>query len=178
MRAFGIFAISLLAIWGLYWLYVQIAGSDEMDYRGERIKLTRKYVDYDAYKNERDNILESELPKIERMIVTAKVSSRFNNWAAFATEAGELKVPGYGFGGGPNIQATGRTFIISSIEIPTRPWGGKNRYFVLEQRPDQSLDLIDDFIGPDYPDLAEIKLVNDRLVYFNKSQMVIREKKL
>src|SRR5262249_26238026 len=35
--------------------YIQAYGSDEMEYRGEKIQLSKKYVDYDDYKNDPNN---------------------------------------------------------------------------------------------------------------------------
>jgi hypothetical protein len=162
----------------LWFAYVNVFGSDEIEYRGTKIKLTRKYVDYDAYKNDEDNIAAFELPRIERMIVETRISATFKDWAAFVQEVFELKVPGYGFGGGPMVKAKGRKLIVSSVEIPTRPWGGKHRYFVLEELPDKSLKVIDDFVSTGFPFLAELELREQRLIYRSKDKTVVRETKL
>jgi hypothetical protein len=37
-----------------------------MDYRGESIRLAKKYVDYDDYKNDSDNLAASEIPGLRR----------------------------------------------------------------------------------------------------------------
>lgn len=165
----------LLALWALRWAYVQLLGTDEFEYRGHMIKMSKKYVDYDAYKNDTENILESELPKLERLIADAKISSSFRDWPAFVDEVFELKVPGYGSGGGPKVVSPARELLVSSIEIPSRPPAVRFRFFVLEKLSDGSLRLVDDFIDRGYPHLAEIQVEGGRLVYFDKNLARVRE---
>jgi hypothetical protein len=178
MKTVSIIAGVLLALWALRWAYVQLQGSDEIEYRGQMIKLTRKYVDYDAYKNDTDNILETELPKLERLIVETKVSSSFRDWSEFTKEAFELKVPGYGFGGGPSVVSPEREMLVSSVEIPTRPPAERFRFFVLEKLTDGSLRLVDDFIDRGYPHLAELHVDDGCLVYFDTEHARVRETRL
>jgi hypothetical protein len=178
MKTIGIILGALLALWGLRWAYVQLLGTDEFEYRGHTIKMTRKYIDYDAYKNDTDNILESELPKLERLITEAKLSSSFRDWKAFVGEEFALKVPGYGIGGGPKVVSPALEFLVSSVEIPTRPPAEKFRYFVLEKLQDGTLRLVDDFVGGGFPRIAEVHVLDSKLVYFSRDKAVVRETRL
>lgn len=158
--------------------YTGIFGTDEIEYRGEKVRLSRKYTDYDVYKNDPDNIATSELPRVERLMREAKIGPVFKDWGEFVDAAFELKFPGYGMGGGPRVVATDRDFLVDSIEIPTRGTTEKFRYFVLEKRPDGSLLLVDDFIDAGRLHLHEVRLVYGQLVYFDQGKTVVRATKL
>lgn len=157
--------------------YAQMSGTDEIDYRGVKIKLSRKYSDYDAYKNDIDKILPSELPKLEKMIADAPIGKEFNDWKSFSDEIFALKVPGFGLGGGPKVKAIGKEIIVTSVEIPTRLPEEKFRFFVLEKFKDQRLRVIDDFVSSGYPYLAEVIITNDHIAYLSKDGSVVRERK-
>lgn len=175
MNSLGKILFGVVALAVLWWAYLQVAGIDEIDFRGVKIQLTRKYVDYDAYKNDPNNIADFELPRIERMIVEAKIGHDFQDWPAFVHAVVELTVPGYGLGGGPAVNADGREFLVASVEIPTRPAVDKNRYFVLEKLPGGRLKLVDDFVSCGFLRLAEIDLREGRLIYRSKDTTVVRE---
>ena len=157
--------------------YVERNGSAEMYYHGEEIRLTKKYVDYDDYKNDPGNVAPSEVPRVERMMTEARIGPDFANWKAFIDQAFAIKFPGYGMGPGPKVAAAGREFIVEVIEIPQV---AKDRYFVLEKMPDGMLRLVDDFVTS-HPNrsafwaISSIRLVNDRLVYADRDFKVVRE---
>ncbi|MFZ5891934.1 MAG: tetratricopeptide repeat protein [Myxococcota bacterium] len=152
---------------------------DAVHYRGHLFHLTRSYDDYDDYKNDPNNLRQADLPEIERLMLQAKIGPSFHNWADFVTQESAIAFPGYGSGGGPRINATDREFMVSSIEIPGTQ---RERIFVLEKRPDGSLQLVDDFVAPspeapsDYP--AEAFLRGSALQYFTQEQKLVRETKL
>ena len=177
MKHFLLFLLLMLSgILAINWGYTQMTGSDEIEYRGQAIKLTRKYNDYDAYKNDTDNILAAELPKVERLITQAPVSKTFESWAAFSKETSHIKFPGYSSGPGPRVASTTGSFIISKIEIPSAPPPGeKFRYFVLEQFPDEHLLLVDDFVAAGYPQFAKAIFSEGRLRYLSKNGVSFRE---
>jgi hypothetical protein len=157
--------------------YVEHYGSDEMDYRGEKIRLANKYVDYDDYKNDPGNIAPSEIARVERIMTEARIGPDFADWKAFVDQAFTIKFPGYGMGSGPKDAATGREFIVEVIEIPQ---AAKDRYFVLEKMAGGALRLVDDFVRPRgrwsaFGAISSIRLVDDRLVYTDRDSKVVRE---
>jgi hypothetical protein len=158
-------------------VYAQMDAFSEIEYRGQKIKLAHEYSDYDDYKNDKDKILPSELPRLEEMIIKAQIGKQFSDWKSFSHEVFALKVPGFGAGGGPKVKAADSEIIITSVEIPTRKPAEKFRYFVLEKLKDQSLHVVDDFVSNGYPFLAEAIVVNNRIVYRSKDGSVVREVK-
>jgi len=160
--------------------YVQAFGTDEIEYRGEKFQLSRKYVDYDDYKNDPNNLAPSEVARVENIITQVRIGPDFADWKDFIDQASKIKFPGYR-GGGPRLRiaAPGRELIAESIEIPRV---GKDRYFVLEKKSDGSLHLVDDFVmahnGTVFSPISSIRLVDETLVYTDRSSNVVRETKL
>jgi len=166
--------------------YVEAYGSDEMDYRGEKIRLAKKYVDYDDYKNAPRNLASSEIPRIEKMMTEAPIGSNFASWSDFVRQASAIKFPGYGMGPGPKVVAAGREFIVEFIEIPQVSTGGyfpqvsKGRYFILEKMVDGTLRLVDDFViqhpaSSAFWAISSVRLVDNRLVYSDRQSKIVRE---
>ncbi|HLP08993.1 MAG TPA: hypothetical protein VK178_12575 [Opitutaceae bacterium] len=169
--------LAVIVVWfAARWAYAQVFGVGEIVYRGETIRLSRKYTDYDQYKNDTANIAKEELSRVERLIREAKIGPVFKDWSAFVHAESEIKFPGYGAGGGPKVASAGREVIVSSVEIPSRPPGEKYRYFVLEKQTDGSLRIIDDFIEAGFPRMAVLTADEGRLVCRNADQAVIRER--
>jgi hypothetical protein len=54
-------------------------GSNEIDYRGEKIKLTKAYADYDAYKNDPENIHPSETERVQALVLGAPIAKTFGS---------------------------------------------------------------------------------------------------
>lgn len=157
--------------------YVEAFGSDEMDYRGEKIRLSKKYVDYDDYKNDPANLSASEIPRVEKLMTDAQVGPDFGDWRDVAHQLSNIKFPGYGMASGENVVAAGREFAVKSIEIPQV---AKERYFVLEKLAGGTFRLADDFVarrdpGSAFAPISSIHLVDDRLVYTDRNGRIVRE---
>ena len=121
-------------------------GSNAIDYRGERIKLTKSYTDYDAYKNDPQNIDPSETERVQRLVLSAPIARTFGSRIDASKAVGEIAFPGYGSGGFvEQPQADGSVLIGFSVEVPRAQ---KERYFVFQGR-DGVYTLIDDFAYPD-----------------------------
>jgi hypothetical protein len=87
----------------------------EVEYRGERIKLRRWYFDYDDYKNDPDNILRSELPRVQELVRSAPAGPASGKWEDVSRAALRIKFPGYGSGSLKSDWSSLRAF---QIEIP------------------------------------------------------------
>jgi hypothetical protein len=173
--------IILLIVGGVVlvrWTDVERYGSDEIPYRGEAIRLSKKYVEYDDYKNDPNNLALSEIPRVERMMTETRIGPDFADWKDFVKQVFQIKFPGYGLGPGPKVVAADREFMVEVIEIPQV---AKDRYFVLEKIAGGALRLIDDFVISNDPSLgsfsaiSSIRLVDDRLVYADRNAKVVRE---
>ncbi len=139
-----------LRIGALLLLMLGIVGcerrANEIDYRGEKIKLTKAYADYHDYKNDPANIHPSETERVQRLVLGAPIAQTFSSRLEAAKAIGQIAFPGYGSGGFvEQSQADGSVLMGFSVEIPR---AGKERYFVFQGR-DGVYTLIDDFVHPD-----------------------------
>ncbi|MFK4385838.1 hypothetical protein ACVWYQ_006137 [Bradyrhizobium sp. USDA 3397] len=174
--ALGIFLASVGAVVLGRMAYVEAFGSDEMDYRGEKIRLSKKYVDYDDYKNDPANLAASEIPRVEKLMTDAKVGPDFADWHDVARQLSNIKFPGYGMGSDDDVVAVGREFAVRFMEIPQV---AKERYFVLEKLEGGRFRLADDFVAPRDPGsafarISSIRLADDRLIYADRNGRVVR----
>ena len=120
--------------------------SDQIDYRGEKIKLTKAYADYAAYKNDPENIAPSETERVQRLVLGAPIAKTFRTRLEASKAIGLIAFPGYGSGGFvEQPQADGTVLMGFSVEVPR---AGKDRYFVFHGR-DGVYTLVDDFVHPD-----------------------------
>jgi hypothetical protein len=202
---FGIIAFVVGGLTVARLIYVETFGMAEIDYCGKKIRLAKKYVDYDDYKNDLSNLAASEIPRVETMMTEARIGPDFTDWKAFVAQAFKIKFPGYGMGPGPRVTAAaGREFIVEVIEIPQAAKDlEKDRYFVLEKTSEKALRLVDDFVTASryyemkprgsirvivfraltnflgrplvQPGISSIRLVDDRLVYTDPDGSVVRE---
>ena len=141
---------------GVFLLIISIAGcgrrANEITYRGEKIKLTKAYADYDDYKEDPDNIDPSETERVQRMVMNAPIARTFGSRLEAAKAIGEIAFPGYGSGGfQEQAQADGTVLMGFSVEIPR---AGKERYFVFQGR-DGGYTLVDDFVHPETAGLLD-----------------------
>lgn len=151
--------------------YVWAYGSEEIEYRGQHFKLSNKYLDYESFINDRNNLDRSELPRIEKMMSEANIDSEFPDWSAFVGEMFQIKFPGYGGGPGPKVESAEGQFLVETIEIPQV---GKSRYFVLEQLDKGNLVLVDDFVASDKPPIRRINFSGKKFVYIDQDSKTVR----
>ena len=130
--------------------------SDQIDYRGEKIKLTKAYADYAAYKNDPENIAPSETERVQRLVLGAPIAKTFRTRLEASKAIGLIAFPGYGSGGFVEQSQADGTFLMGfSVEVPR---AGKDRYFVFHGR-DGVYTLVDDFVHPDTAGLCAVSLV-------------------
>lgn len=117
--------------------------SDEMEYRGQRIKLSRPYSDYDEYKNDPDNIHPSERSRVQELVKTAPVLRSYPDRITLYHSLADLSFPGYGSGNlAQTRQLDGTEVLAYGIEIPGTD---QDRYLVFRSAG-SAFDLVDDFL--------------------------------
>jgi hypothetical protein len=120
---------------------------DEVEYRGQKIKLSRPYSDYDDYKNDPNNISESETARVQKLVMEAPTAKLLDTRIEIFQETGKIVFPGYGSGGVPGKMADGSELIVVSVEIPRAE---KERYLLFHGESGHYL-LVDDFIHSETP---------------------------
>jgi len=145
------FAIVILVLLALFaaWRFRSGAAEDEMAYRGEKIKLSKKYSDFSDYKNDPENIHPSETARVQKLLTEAPIARSFSSRLDVFRATGQIQFPGYGAGSGEGQRADGSPLLAVVIEVPR---AGKDRYIVFQERQG-AYELVDDFVAAEigYP---------------------------
>ena len=146
--------------------------SREIEYRGERIALTRSYADFDEYKNDTNNIAAHETEHVQLLVVEAPIETRLPSRIDAARAVGEIAFPGYGSGGFvEQFQRDGTKLMGFEVEIPR---GHRTRYFVFLGQRDGAYHLIDDWVMDDGPwMIRRVSRAGDSLVFFSENDSAL-----
>jgi hypothetical protein len=147
------------------WTAVRRVLPSSIEYRGENIKLTKYYLDYDDYKNDPENIDPSETDRVQRLVSEAPIAHSFANRKDAVGAVFKVKFPGYGVGGFGAIKDGDGSLNGFSVEIPR---AGKNRYFIF-RNSHGNYALVDDFIDLDTLQIETVREEHGNLVYCTAS---------
>ena len=139
-------AAAVVFVLAVVWAIVRRALPSYVEYRGEKIKLTKFYLDYDDYKNDPDNIDPSETQRVQRLVSEAPIAHSFADRKQAVDAVFDIKFPGYGAGGlGPLDKADGA---LNGLEVEI-PRANASRMFIF-QNVGSTYILVDDFVdaGP------------------------------
>lgn len=133
-------------------------GVDFIEYRGERIMLSRVYFDYDTYQDDPDNIHPTETERAQRLVRDAVVADEYPTRRDAMAAVSNLRFPGYGFGTfGQNPQ----NLDMYMIEIPRAQ---EFRYFVFRSE-EAKWRLVDDFLAAEDLGITSVSEENGQLIF-------------
>lgn len=136
--------------------------SSEIGYRGEKIKLSKSYSDYDTYKNDPENIHPMETLRVQSLVMQAPIRHEFNSLIDASKAVNDIAFPGYGSSGFlQQPQPDGSILMGFSVEIPRAQ---KDRCFTFRGIAGK-YRLIDDFIAADTPAIRQVNQENGSLIY-------------
>lgn len=157
--------VVVVAAIGAIWFLVQRDQQNTIEYRGQKIKLSRRYTDFSTYKNDPENIDSSETARVQRLVREAPIGKSFDSRLEFAQATGDIAFPGYGSSGLRDTrQSDGSILVLTSIEIPRAE---ADRYFTAQISNGKYL-LIDDFTAPESANLQRVEKSAEKLVYLNE----------
>jgi len=162
-RRFQVVIVVLIVLLAAWWFRSR-TGEDEMDYRGEKIKLSKKYSDFSDYKNDPENIHPSETARVQRLVMEAPITHSFSNRLDVFRATGKIQFPGYGAGSGEGQRADGSPLLAVVIEIPR---AGKDRYIVFHERQG-AYELVDDFVAAEIAPPFRIREEDGAYVYYTQ----------
>ena len=137
--------------------------SDEIDYRGQKIKLSKSYATWAEYKNDPNNLAACDVERVQQLVANAPIDSSFDSLMGASKAVGRIAFPGYGSGGfTQTVQADGSALMGFSVEIPQ---AGKQRCFVFRRSDKGLCELIDDFIIDQTRPVQTVELHGDLLVF-------------
>jgi hypothetical protein len=144
-----------------------------VEYRGETIRLSRAYYDYDEYKNDPNNIHPEEVARVKALVIGAPVARVYPDRTSLFRAISELSFPGYGSGShGETKQADGTKLLLYEVEIPR---ADANRYLVFRERAGKYA-LVDDFVEPDGDPIVGVSDAKNGLAYSHaRGKVTVRE---
>jgi len=154
-------AAAIVFILAVVWTIVRRALPSYVEYRGEKIKLSRFYLDSDDYKNDPDNIDASETQRVQRLVSEAPIAHSFADRKQAVDAVFEIKFPGYGAGGlGPPDKSDGA---LNGLEVEI-PRANASRMFIF-QNVGGAYKLVDDFVDAGPAGIREFHLQGANLIY-------------
>jgi hypothetical protein len=154
--------LAATAIWLFTRARTPFAGLNEVEYQGQRFKVAKIYASYEDYKEDPDNIDQTENARIEKAVETAKVASSYPDTQTLVQAVFAIKFPGYGLASfGEKQQPDGTTIIGFAVEIPR---AAKSRILVFRGKG-ETRTLIDDFVARSEPRIIAVKEEGGKLVY-------------
>jgi len=163
--------LSLLALFVIYaaWrIVISLIGTDVIEYQGQRIRLSQKYLDFDEYKNDPSNIDPSETGRVQRLVEQAPIAHSFSTRADLFEATGQIQFPGYGIGGGGGSQPDGSELLAVTIEIPR---ADKDRYLLFRGR-NGTYELVDDFVEREISYPFSIQEGSGEYLYYTRDHQV------
>jgi len=139
-------AVGLVSAVAASWLVVRKLIPTDIEYRGEKIRLSKYYLDYDDYKDDPDNIAASETERVQSLVRTAPMPAHYATAEAVMQAVGDVTFPGYGSGGFGEVPLAQHPPIVGfCIEVPRAE---EDRCFTFEKDA-AGYRLADDFLLKD-----------------------------
>ncbi len=154
--------IAIIVLTGLWWISEN--PGDVMPYRGEEIKLSKTYANFDEYKNDPNNIHASETARVQRLVMEAPIAHLFENRLDVFRATQEIVFPGYGAGSGGGPQPDGSELFAVVIEIPRAE---KDRLIVFGGRNGR-YELLDDFVREEISYPFGIREENGSYIFYDR----------
>lgn len=163
-RSAGLILV-LVAGFTAWWVWrhsYRPSANNVIEYRGQKIKLSKSYYDFSDYKNDPDNIHPSETVRVQGLVISAPITHSFSSRLDLFRATGEIQFPGYGASSGGSPQPDGTELLAITIEIPR---ADRDRYIVFRGRQDK-YELIDDFVHANIPSPFGIREQDGVYVYY------------
>ena len=157
-------AILIIAALVILWLERgrSVSSSDTVEYQGKPVKLNKSYSDYDDYKNDPNNLAAAEVPRVQQLVQSTPIAKHVPDRKALVAAIFELKFPGYGVGSyATTSQPDGSVLELWGVEVPQ----AQSTRFLLFRGSNGAYDLVDDFVQPDGPVIANVTAAGGKLVY-------------
>jgi hypothetical protein len=134
----------------------------EIEYRGQKVRLSRSYADYDEYKNDPENIHPSERARVQFLVESAPVAASYPDEVTLMRTLAALSFPGYGGGiVAGSLQPEGTSLLAYAVEIP----GSERSRYLLFETPGGPFTLLDDFTEATLGQTGSVRAEGPEWVY-------------
>lgn len=162
-------ALAIVALLLLNGIARKVMGFDEIVWRGEKFKLKQKYPDYEAYKDDINQLATNEVEHVKRVMLSINVPKTTPSEKALRQSLREMRFPGFGSVAGGNIRdESGNVYHLFEYEIPQTQ---QQRTLLYRVEKDGSCVRVVDGISVDHENdhvigNVQIKVEHGRLKHF------------
>lgn len=161
----------LLLLLGSPWTgaaFAQASALSYVEYQGQRIQLSRAYVDFDEYKEDVKNISRKQALQVEAIMRKVRFGPSFASGQALDDALFKLQFPGYGMFYANQLGAHIDPMLeLVYVEIPLMD---RNRYFVLEKAGTGGFRVVADFVASSIPEITRVHRAKGDKLEFTDSK--------
>jgi hypothetical protein len=137
-------------------------GFDEISWRGQTFKLSRRYLDYEQFKKARNQIRPTEAERIMEFMLSIEVPQFTSTWKELVHALSEMRFPGYGSTtNGAVRDRDGNSYVLFEYEIPGRD---KMRALLYRKTDSGSYQLLFDGLSAGHPNDHKLSGTRDTIV--------------
>jgi hypothetical protein len=145
-------------------------GQSEIEYRGERIRLSKSYATYEDYKNDPSNIHPADLRRVQELVRRAKIARSYGSRIDAVRAVSKIAFPGYGTSSFTvETLANGSQLTGLSVEVPD---ANEDHCFAFLIR-NGVYQLVDDVVLSSTRPVSRVTLSSGRLVYGSRDGQII-----
>jgi len=151
-----------------------IKGFDEIAWRGEKFKLKQKYLDYEEYKDDTDQVATNEVERVKQFMLAIKVPKVASSDKDLIRALSEMRFPGFGSSYvGLVRDEHGTRYILNEYEIPQKQ---EQRTLLYRVEKDGTCHLVIDGVSVDHQNdhmlgNSEVKVEDGKLKHFYDGKM-------
>ncbi len=149
-------------------------GFDEVEWRGEKFKLKQKYLDYEEYKSDSDQIAPGEVERLKKFMLAIRVPKAASSETDLRQSLRQMRFPGFGSSyAGAVRDEHGNRYILNEYEIPQTQ---QQRTLLYRVETAGSCRLVVDGVSVDHQNdhmigNSEVKVGDGKLRHFFDGKM-------
>jgi hypothetical protein len=112
-------ALAIVALLLLNGIARRVMGFDEVVWRGEKFRLKKKYLDYEDYKSDINQLATNEVEHVKRVMLSISVPKTAPSEEALIHSLGKMRFPGFGSHSNGSVRDEhGNRYQLFEYEIP------------------------------------------------------------
>jgi hypothetical protein len=149
-------------------------GFNEVEWRGEKFKLKQKYLDYEEYKSDTDQLASDEIERVKQFMLSISVPKAASSETDLRQSLRQMRFPGFGSSyTGAVKDEKGNRYILNEYEIPQKQ---EQRTLLYRVEKDGSCRLVVDGVSVDHQNdhtigNSAVKVEDGKLKHFFDGKM-------
>lgn len=125
-----------------------VKGFDEVQWRGQNFKLKQKYLDYEEYKSDTDQLATNEIERVKQAMLAVSVPKSAKTDQELIRSLRQMRFPGFGESYAGDVKDEhGTRYIVDEYQIPQK---GEQRTLVNRVDSDGTCNLLLDGVSIDH----------------------------